>query len=153
MIPITSIIFGMKRICPHCGSEHIVKNGSFDALNWLLVFFASLFPTFNINPREKIQRLYCKNCDSPVTSKSQRTNTEIREAMKLLRARLICLLCYSSGLPIRKISFIMENAFAQRCSTGYITTLCRKVNKRAQEKMNLLNSCVEKTAEMLFLDR
>jgi len=46
----------------------------------------------------------------------------------------------------------MENAFAHSCSTGYITTLCRKVNKRAQETMELLNSCVEKTAEMLFLD-
>lgn len=149
---ITRKLLSTSPECPKCGSNHVVKNGNYPALNWLWVFLVHLFPYLAVNTRVRIQRFHCKNCDSYVPSREQEKNTEIREAKKILRARLICLLRYSGGLPIRKISSILEMAFGHNCSTGYITTLCKQVNIRAKEKMVLLNDCVQKTAEMVIFD-
>jgi len=130
----------------------VVKNGGYYALNWLLVLLVHIFPFFTIDPERRIQRQTCSDCKSPVTSREQHTNTLIREAMKLLRAKLICMLRFSAGMSVRDISLILGQAFGHNCSTGYITSLCQKVAKKAKEKMSRINSCAKKQAEMVILD-
>jgi len=141
---------GLK--CHACGSEHVVKNGRYYAVNWLLVFLVHIFPFFTTDPERRIQRQICSDCKSPVTSREKETNSLTRGALKLLRAKLICMLRFSAGMSVRDISLILEQSFGHNCSTGYITTLCQKVAKGAKEKMNHINNCAKKHAEVVILD-
>jgi len=70
----------------------------------------------------------------------------------LFEAKMIILLRYSCGLSIRKISLLLKELFGHNYSTGYITNFCKKVNKRAYKKMNMINECVNKRAKMVILD-
>ena len=138
--------------CPACGSEHVVKNGGYPALNWLLVFLVHVFPLFSIDPRRRVQRQLCGDCKSPVLSKEQDTNTMIREGMQLFRGRLICMLRYTAGMSVRDISLIIKETFGHNCSIGYISTLCQRINKRAKENLGLMSRCAKKKADMIILD-
>jgi len=79
-------------------------------------------------------------------------NTMLREGMQLLIARLICVLRYTTGMSIRNISLVIGETFGHNCSIGYISTLCQKVNKRAEEKLSLMCKCIKKVAVMLIFD-
>lgn len=139
-------------VCSQCGSEQVVKNGSYSAINWLLLFIIHIFPFLAINPERKIGKLLCSSCRSSVMSKEQQVNTVIREAMKLLIAKLICVLRFSHGMSIRNISSVIAITFGSTYSTGFITTFCQRVAERAQKKMDQLATCTQYQAEMGILD-
>lgn len=141
-----------RSVCSQCGSEQVVKNGSYFAMNWLLLFMVYVFPFIAINPKRKIGKLLCSNCRSSVISKDQQVNALIRSAMKFLVAKLICVLRFSHGTSIRKISCVIGLTFGYNCSTGSVITLCQEVAKQAQKKMDKLSRCTQHQSTMAILD-
>jgi len=72
--------------------------------------------------------------------------------MKLLIAKLTCILRFKTGMSVRNISLIVKEIFGLNYSTGQIVTLCQKVARRAREKMEFLNRCSQKRAKMMIAD-
>lgn len=138
--------------CPNCGSRNIVKNGRDFAINWLLRIVALLLPFLQINTETTIQKYLCTDCNTPVDGKDREINRYIRQMIRVQIAKLICILRFKEGLSIRAISFIVKSIYGVGGSLGNIVALCKKVNRKAKDKLPQLNECNQERAKMMIMD-
>lgn len=141
-----------KLSCQKCGRTNISKNGTYTVVNWLIRMITLILPFLNLNIYKVIQKHICNDCKASVHGKDWEESTYIRQTIKMQIARLICILRFKEGLSIRGISYIVKTIFGMNGSIGYITQLCKKVGKKAKEKLEEINKCSQKEAKMMIFD-
>ncbi len=135
------------RVCPKCGGK-LNKNGTYQVLNWLLMF---MFGLMGIQ-RVLIQRYRCRLCGYEAVSPVRARQNEARRAWWSQVNRLICLCKFKLRLSVRLTQLLIKFLYSRQVSIGYIENLTYQIGKRAETALSRFNNCMQKTARFLLYD-
>lgn len=135
--------------CTACGSKHIWKNGTYKVINWIwLLTFGWLVGV----PRIIIQRFRCAACGQELASPERQRQTKARQAWWQQVRRLIGLSRFKLGVSVRKTQTLVGFVYGRQVAVGYIQNQTQQIGKQAQDVLERLKDCHQKTARFLLFD-
>jgi hypothetical protein len=135
--------------CTTCGGRHIWKNGTYKVINWIWLLTVGWLIGV---PRIVIQRFRCADCGQELASPERQRQAEARQAWWQQVRRLIGLSRFKLGLSVRKTQVLVTFVYGRQVAVGFIQQQTQEVGQRAQDVLERLKNCRQKTARFLLFD-
>lgn len=134
--------------CPRCQGQHIWKNGTYWALNWV----AMLLIGWQGVQRMLIQRWRCATCGLEIPSPERVRQALARRVWWQVVKRLIGLSRFKLSLSARKTQLLMVFVYARQVSLGFIEQQTHRMGAQAEAALQRLSQCRQAVARFLLYD-
>jgi DNA-directed RNA polymerase subunit RPC12/RpoP len=136
--------------CPHCGSETIWKNGTYQVINWLLFLLTHWLG--GRGPMTTIQRYLCAHCRREIHSQKKLRMTQAREKAQVLMGRLLAFGEFKAHLSHRLSQALVSFVYGVEISLGSVHNITQAIGKKARQAMHRLGDCRQKEAKVMMGD-